>query len=223
MLPRPTASFLKKQNNLSDAGSRRGYVPQSCQEAIDLLAQNHRVGLVMKRLQTSLLLRRKRCGGQQALIGRLSLIPMAHHVIGLRDLLLQMHHRLKEVVIEPHLVIEHIHRLELISSIEADRPEILANQACILLLHKAVIVLLIWTTAAECQASDRLPPEAHEMMIEKFGTVIRMQFLDGKWQPLQNAAKTIFHGLLPSSLHGHTFTPSSCHIDHLQAMNIYPI
>lgn len=70
-----------KQNTLSNVARRSRSFPESCQQAIDLFAQRHGFGLLVERLQTSLLLLSQHPSSDQALIGRLSLIPMTKHLI----------------------------------------------------------------------------------------------------------------------------------------------
>src|ERR1700730_18851269 len=107
-----------------------------------------------------------------------------------------MHHWLKEVVIHPHFVIQHIHRSYLLRGLQADGPEILANERIILLLDKAIIIFLIGTAPTQLEASDRFTPEAHQVMVEEFGAIIGMQFFHRKGRALQDVAEAPLHGLL---------------------------
>src|SRR6266566_1278322 len=145
---------------------------------------------------------------------------MTHHVVLLTNLLLQMHHGLEEIVIEPHLLIERVHGFDLFRGIQSDGSEILAHQRRILLLHEAIVIFLKGTAATKRQARDGLSPEAHQVLIEEFRTIIRMQFLHPKGQPLQNPTEAAFHCLLRSSQNRHPLAPSRCHIDQLQGMRI---
>jgi hypothetical protein len=86
-----------------------------------------------------------------------------------------------------------------------------------------IVVFLIGTTAAERQASDGFAPKANQVVIEKFCSVVRVQFFHRKRQALQDAAEPAFHRLLPSPQDCHPLTPPRRHIDHLQGMGRDPI
>jgi hypothetical protein len=85
------------------------------------------------------------------------------------------------------------------------------------LLDKTIVILLIGTTPAPFETGHGLAPEAHQMGVEVFRASIRMQFFHSEGQPLQDAAEASLHGLLPFFQHGHPFTPSNCHLPHVQA------
>src|SRR5229473_708953 len=112
-----------------------------------------------------------------------------------------MQHWLKQVVVEPHLLIERIQRCDLLRSVQAEVPEILTHQRVVLLLHHAIIVLVIGTAATQAHAFHLVFPEAHQVLIEELAAVVGMQFDDRKGQALQDVMEACFHGSLPSPQH----------------------
>ncbi len=86
-------------------------------------------------------------GSPQALIGRLRPVPGASHAIRFHSLLFEMQHRLKQVVVEPHLLVESIHGGHLLRSIQPQRADLLPHQAGILLFDEPVIIFVIGPTA----------------------------------------------------------------------------
>jgi hypothetical protein len=125
-----------------------------------------------------------------------------------------MHDWLEEIVITPHLIIQAIHLLTLVS-FSPPLTKILTHQGVIFLFHHASIIFVIRTASTEPKPSDFFPPKADQMLIEKLTPVIRMQLFDWKGETMENMPKTNFHCTLTPAKHCHTLTPSRGHIDHL--------
>src|SRR5205823_7231408 len=118
-------------------------IPQDGQACINLFPQAQRVRLLIESLQPLLLLLTQDASRQQTLIGCLGLIPFAPHFVAFYDFFPQMHHRLEQVVVEPHPLIEGVACCHLLSGIQSQLAEVLPHQGVVFLLHMTVIILLI--------------------------------------------------------------------------------
>lgn|GEM_PF-4559298 len=104
----------------------------------------------------------------------------------LDDLLLsQMHHWLEEVVVAPHLVVEHVESDSLYDGIEALVAEECTHQRGILLFHSGVVVLVKGATARELYTLDNVAPEAQQMVAEELTAIVGMDFEDWERQTAQ--------------------------------------
>ena len=109
-------------------------IPEGGQACIDLLPQLQRIGLLIERLQPLLLLLTEHSRSPQTLIGRLGFIPFAPHLVPVHRFFAEMHHRLEQVVVEPHPLIERVACHYLLRSIQAQFAEILAHQRVVFLV-----------------------------------------------------------------------------------------
>src|SRR5712691_6436592 len=137
-------SFLLLLSNGFSWGS--GAVPEVLQASIDLFTQLSRVGLFIQALQPLAVWLTKHPCGEEALIGRLSLVPLASHFVSLHLLLREMHHRLEQVVVHPHVLIERIGCRDLLRGIQAQMPQILAHQGVVFLLDETIVIFVIGAT-----------------------------------------------------------------------------
>src|SRR6266566_2528128 len=85
--------------------------------------------------------------GFEPLKRRTRLIPLATHLVSHDRLFAEVHRRLEQIVVDPHLLVERIHRLDLLGTIKAQVAKILAHQGVILLFDEAIIVFLVGATA----------------------------------------------------------------------------
>jgi|SRR5947209_17358619 len=58
------------------------------------------------------------------------LIPLATHFVSDSGLFDEVHHRLEQIVVDPHLLVERIHRLDLLGAIKAQGAYVLARLRC---------------------------------------------------------------------------------------------
>ena len=94
---------------------------------VPLFAQVLRVGLFIKPLQALLLLSTELACSFEPLKRGLSLIPNAPHLVTDSRLFDEVHHRLEQIVGEPHLLVERIHCLDLLGTIKAQIAKVLAH------------------------------------------------------------------------------------------------
>jgi len=87
------------------------------------------------------------------------------------DLLCQAHHRLEEVVVHPHLVVELIDGDGLGDGIEPIVAQIGTNQGGVLLFDEAIVVLVVGSAAGELNTLDGVFPEAEQVVIEELAAV----------------------------------------------------
>jgi len=98
---------------------------------------------------------------------------MTHDMISVSNLLLHMHHRLKAVGREPHVVVKGMHRLVWFRSIQPDGSDRLAHHCRVFLFDQPMVIVLIRATVTERETSDLLAPEAHQVVMETFGPMFR--------------------------------------------------
>ena len=107
------------------------------------MAESAWVGLGVEPFEALADSRVERVRGQQPSERRLRGVPPAADAgagVGLLD---QMQDRLEQVVVAPHLVIQHVQGGTLFGGVEAGLPEIRSDQRGVLLLDEAVVVLLV--------------------------------------------------------------------------------
>ena len=90
------------------------------------------------------------------------------------DLLLQPHHWLEEVVVEPRSVVEVVQSQGLGDGVETLVAQVSTNQGRVPLFDEAVVVLVVRSAAGEPHPLDPLLPEAEHVIIEELATVVRM-------------------------------------------------
>ena len=96
------------------------------------------------------------------------------------DFLRQAHHRLKEIVVDPHLVIQPVQSQGLGDSVETVVTHIGSYQGVVLLFDEAVVILVIRSAAGQRNALDLLLPEAQQVVIEELRAIALV--LDGQVQ-----------------------------------------
>jgi hypothetical protein len=91
-----------------------------------------------------------------------------------------MHDRLKEVIVDPHLIIELIDSQHVGDGVEAFIAQISPDQGGVLLFDARIVILVVGAAAREGHALDALAPEAKHMMIEELTPVVGVNLLDGE-------------------------------------------
>jgi hypothetical protein len=113
---------------------------------------------------------RERFGGAEALEGSARLVEAALHTPGAicgrgHSLLAETDHRLEQVVVEPHFVVELIEQQGLGHGVETLVAEEGSDLGKVLLFDETVVVLVKRAAAGEFDALGSLSPEADEVVV----------------------------------------------------------
>ena len=122
-------------------------------------------------------------------------------------LLLEMHNGLKEVVVDPHLVVELTEGQGLGNRVESIIAQVGAYEGGVLLFDEAVIVsfgfaqdrFVIGSAAGEMDARHFLFPESLQVVVEELGAVVRVDFEHGEGDPGEDTVATVLHNAVTAS------------------------
>jgi hypothetical protein len=165
-------------------------------------------------------------GGAEAIERRASLIVAADYapwmavVAGNDDLLLQMHHRLEEVVVCSHLVIESIDGQHMFDRVETVVAKVMVDQRGVFLLDARIVVSVIRTASRQDHALYPMAPESQHVMIEELGAIVRVNLQHGERKASQEDEEGVLHHQGATAKHSSTLAPAGGYVDPLDGIDI---
>ena len=107
-------------------------------------------------------------GAGQPVQGRRGRVVSAFDLTIFKVFLVQAHHGLEEVMVQPKLVIELVEQVGLGNRVETIVTSIGAHMGEVVFFDKAIVIFGIRASAAEFQGMGTFLPEPHQMIVEKF-------------------------------------------------------
>ena len=136
-------------------------------------------------------------------------------------LLLELHHRLEEVHVEPRQTVDSLQLLQsLFAAVPfvADEPP---HHQPVLLLDVGSVVLLVGPGTSE---PDPLPSAAVvQLVVGELAAVVRVDPQEGKGQPLADVVYSAAHPFLTLPEHPAAFHPSGGHVHRAQSVQVEPL